>query len=296
MTSMRERWQILRRQDLCAAPGERFGTWLHIRRCDNGPWKGGCIVCERMYNKDTNPSRWSKFQIDSLVWKKVGKHAQSRCHKLAMANTADVPSAENWSQVLDNFHLGLRCGEGTKEHAMRWCLSEGLRVVQHSRFLKSEVATMAISQDVRNHRLLMRLTGCTTTFEQFSFTVGQVHCMGTDSYALAKTTMSLLKKFATPCASVPAYGAMKMPCGTSQSEPPPNSKVLAVLKETIEAVVTDAASDEMKAGKLLTGQDASKHVPASLRNVKFHCRELRRLGGGAVGGGGGGGGGGPGHG
>ena len=68
---------------------------------------------------------------------------------------------------------------------------------------------------------------------------------------------------------------MKLPPGTNQGdEAPPNPKVLAVLLEKIEAMVTDAASDELKAGKLLTGQDPSKHVPPSLRNVKFHCREL----------------------
>ena len=53
---------------------------------------------------------------------------------------------------------------------MRYCLNEGLRVVHHKLFAK--MTTIALSQDGRNNKLLMRLTGSTESFDRVSFVFG----------------------------------------------------------------------------------------------------------------------------
>ena len=232
----------------------------------------GCSVCARMR---CTLSPWGLFQVRTLgqlTWRKAAKHCNSRSHKLALAGTADVPSALEWQQCLDNFHLGLSARSGTKEHAKRWCLDQGLRLVQQ-RILR-EVATVALSQDVRNNRLLMGLTACTTSFERISFTIGQTQCMGTSSYALAKTTLKLINSFCTRFGNMPPYGAMRPALGQKDLPEGPDRDLVTLLLQKTEALVTDAASDEMKAGRLLSGREPTSVVPQTMPNVKFHCHLL----------------------
>ena len=93
---------------------------------------------------------------------------------------------------------------------MRWCLNEGLRQVQWHLLAGLEGAsTISLSQDARNHRLLMRLNASTRSFKKLSLTIGQARLSGTDSYAVAATTMSLIRNFATALQNMPPYGAMR---------------------------------------------------------------------------------------
>ena len=265
MDQFKTRWQLWRRKDICAAVGEPEGTWLHIRRAADGPC-AGCIICERK-GFSTPWAQFTILKVDQFQLCKVAKHSASRLHRLAMAGNADAPSADQWEQALQNFRSARR---GTKEHAMRWCLNEGLRIVQWYLLVGRHAAsTISLSQDGRNHRLLMRLQGSSVLFEKFSFTVGQVRLSGTDSYAVAATTMSLLRKFATALRNVPPYGGIRgeLP----QQNLQPNPDVLNQLLAKTEALVTDAASDEMKAGRLLMGREESIHIRKTLTNIKFHC-------------------------
>ena len=117
----------------------------------------------------------------------------------------------------------------------------------------------------------MRLTASTESFERVSFVLGQKHLTGTDAYAVASTAKALLADYATRLHNIPAYGGMAH-CRTA-AVPAADSKVLQVLHAKTEAVVTDAASDEMKAFRLLTGSEASAHFTRLLPSVKLHCRD-----------------------
>ena len=117
----------------------------------------------------------------------------------------------------------------------------------------------------------MRLTASTDSFERVSFVLGQKVLTGTDAYAVASTAKALLADYATRLHNIPAYGGM-VHCRTA-AVPAADSKMLQVLHAKMEAVVTDAASDEMKAGRLLTGNEASAHFTRLLPSVKLHCRD-----------------------
>ena len=258
------RWRRWRRTDECTAPNERGGSWLHLISADC-KFRAGCTICKRQ----RTGTPWAEFNIRNvhlLKFHHVKRHSMSRLHRLATTGCADHPSSTEWEQALGNFK---NARQGTKAHAMRYCLDEGLRVVQHKLFAK--MTTIALSQDARNNRLLMRLTASTESFERVSFVLGQKHLTGTDAYAVASTAKALLADYAKSLHNIPPYGGM-VHCRTAAA-PAAVSKVLQVLHAKTEAVVTDAASDEMKAGRLLTGNEASAHFTRLLPSVKLHCRD-----------------------
>ena len=147
---------------------------------------------------------------------------------------------------------------------LKWCLDEGLRQVQWLMLRKAH--TIALSQDARNHRLLLRLTMSSENFERSSFVVGQLPCLGTNSHQVAETTNLLIQNFATPLANVPKYGILRLLPAADVS---PCQSVLDILHSKTEALVTDAASDEMKSGRLLSGKEQSQFAASLFRNNIF---------------------------
>ena len=256
------RWRRWRRTDECAAPNEHGGTWLGLISADCS-FRAGCTICKRQ----RTGTAWAEFNIRNvhlLKFHHVKQHSMSRLHRLATTTSTDHPSSKEWEQALGNFK---NARKGTKAHAMRYCLDEGLRVVQHRLFAK--MTTIALSQGARNNKLLMRLTASTESFERVSFILGQKQLTGTDAYAVASTTKTLLADYAKRLDHVSPYGAM----ATCRTAAAPCAAVLQVLHAKTEAIVTDAASDEMKAGRLLTGNEASAHCTCLLPSVKLHCRD-----------------------
>ena len=270
---VKARWEFFRRRPGCAAPSQPFGTWLQLRREGNAGYRAGCSVCEAAQGLTASP--WSRFAITEFKqWRlcRVEKHGNSRQHRLACAKTADAPSADTLLDVLKD----IRGKVGSKNHALKWCLNEGLRQVQWLMLRNRkggagscDAKTIAISQDVRNHRLLLRLTMSSEHFHRSSFVIGLGRCLGTDSHQLALTTKSLINDFATACANVPTYGNMRLlPAAEVRDEPSQN--ILDIIHSRTEALVTDAASDEMKSGRLLSGKEQSRFATSLFPNLLLH--------------------------
>ena len=258
------RWNRFRRRPICSAPCLPFGTWLQLREEGAGDCRVGCSACEAAQTG----TPWANFTItDFNAWalQKVDRHANSRLHRLALAKTADVPSADMFNDVLND----LRGKGGSKNQMLKWCLDEGLRHVQWLMLRKAH--TIALSQDARNHRLLLRLTMSSENFERSSFVVGQLPCLGTNSHQVAETTNLLIQNFAKPMANVPKYGILRLLPAADVS---PCQSVLDILHSKTEALVTDAASDEMKSGRLLSGKEKSQFAASLFRNLIFHSPYL----------------------
>ena len=263
MDLFKARWNCIRRRPVCSAPCLPFGTWLQLRQ-EGAGYRVGCSACEAAQTG----TPWANFTItDFKAWnvQKVDRHANSRLHRLALAKTADVPSADMFNDVLKD----IRGKEGSKNQMLKWCLDEGLRQVQWLMLRKAH--TIALSQDARNHRLLLRLTMSSENFERSSFVVGQLPCLGTNSHQLAETTNLLIQNFATPLVNVPKYGILRLLPADDVS---PCQSVLDILHSKTEALVTDAASDEMKSGRLLSGKEKSQFAASLFRNLIFHCPYL----------------------
>ena len=258
------RWNFARRRELCSAPECRQGTWLEVRP---GP-RVGCLICEAA--KTGSP--WAQFGIASWgAWRphKIARHENSRLHRLARTKSLDGPSDQEFNEVLDDF----RGKTGSKRHAVKWCLDEGLRQVQWQMLSKDNggANTIALSQDGRNNRLLLRLAMSSEKYQKESITLGQVQCLGTDAHSVARTTAKVIKDFSTPGANLLPYGNLRLePAVVAE----PVATILTIIKSKTEALVTDAASDEMKAGRLLSGEDHSKHAARMFKNLKHHSQHL----------------------
>ena len=111
-------------------------------------------------------------------------------------------------------------------------------------------------------------------FERSSFVVGQLPCLGTNSYQVAETTNLLIQNFATPLVNVPKCGILRLRPAADVS---PCQSVLDILHSKTEALVTDAASDEMKSGRLLSGKEQSQFVASLFPNIIFHSPYLSCL-------------------
>ena len=274
----RARLEAYSRLPICNAPKEPSGTWLHVKRTPSGEARAGCSVCQAL---GTAPSTWARFEanVESLNPRKVRKHGLSRLHRLAVAGSADAPSASEFEAALRDF-----TGKaGSKTHMLKWCLNEGLRQAQWNMLLRGTwhhranadrcdkgATTIVLSQDVRHNRLLMRLTVSTEKFVRASFVLGQTKCLGTDSHGLAATTRALVKEFAT-VPNPPKY-SKRLRLGSAA--PKPCASVINIIKKKTHCMVTDAATDELKAGRFLSGRESSKFVSQFFENMVFHCHQL----------------------
>ena len=121
--SWHTRWQVWRSKPLCIAATEPSGTWLQLRKRADSSYYAGCSICAAA----STDSPWAKFQITNLSqfrFCKVVKHYKSRLHRLAITQSEDVPSDDAWRRI-----LLFQGRTSSKDHAMRWCLNEGLRIV-----------------------------------------------------------------------------------------------------------------------------------------------------------------------
>ena len=199
----------------------------------------------------------------------IAAHEDSRLHRLARTKSPDVPSDKEFEDVLDYF----RGKTGSKRHAIKYCLDEGLRQVQFEMLSKDNggANTIALSQDGRNNRLLLRLVMSSEKYKKESITLGQVQCLGTDAHSVARTTEKVIKDFCTPLANKLPYGNLRLePAAVVE----PSTTILTIIKSKTEAFVTDAATDEMKAGRLLSGEDHSEHATRMFQNLKHHSQHL----------------------
>ena len=107
---------------ICNAPKEPSGAWLQIRTTPSGEKQAGCSVCQAHGNTD---SPWGRFETNlaGFTERSVREHGLSRLHRLAVAGSADAPSASEFEAVLQDFAGNV----GSNKHMLKWCLNEGMR-------------------------------------------------------------------------------------------------------------------------------------------------------------------------
>ena len=78
-------------------------------------------------------------------------------------------------------------------------------------------------------------------------------------FCLGSQPKSLIQDFATLLARLPQYGNLWL---RPAAETAPGQIVLDILHSKTAALVTDAASDEMKSGRMLSGKESASLPPA----------------------------------
>ena len=221
-----------------------------------------------------------------LKTSKFNRHEKSHSHRIALASMLEsagmwaggegsetvAPSEKDFETVFHHTVMhpvgkGARdAAKGKKTRKMLWCLAESHR--EKKRRLWSDCAelSMTLMQDVRNGRLNARYVCCTDRMVHVSgylSTVNLARDFSLDSIGIQKGTLEHLRCACTSCVA-PPYNDRQIP--SSFDEP-----LHAKLTRSIESFVADSAYDEIKAGKMLAGQEVSPET--SFPNMHLVSRD-----------------------
>ena len=202
--------------------------------------------------------KWARFEISDPGPGHLEHHARTAVHTRAInqmlgrpvpeAQTA--PSKEDFEKVYDccRAAVSLRAGSGEikrgKFRRMVWCLAEAKRDLDR-RALKA-ASVIALQQDGRGDRLLLRFAMCAPDLSIRRGCLGHAKGYGTGHAAIARATAEIVDRFSSPGWGAPA-GAVGLEGG--------HVAVDARLRDAIlgrtELLGADAASDEQLAAQVL---------------------------------------------
>ena len=233
----------------------------------------GCSVCSEV----GGTSFFARFAIvlrGDVYPHLLKKHAASVEHTKAAAGQSSAvargaPTAAQFKKVATTPTGTFDDLGPKKQRAMVWCLSEAKR--DKERKLVRCAASTLYSQDASDGKLLNRVSISTTSLENYRFIIGWLPLMGTDSFAILETTKQAVDAWATPRARKPTYGTAFY---SSSPVLPLDEVAKSSLLESIQAVVTDAASDEFRCVRLASGSSESAFVSDTLMpNLIIHGRD-----------------------
>ena len=256
--------------------------WLAFARHRDGSFGVGCALCARAAHK----SAYGEFEVSALELRlsTLRRHEQSKQHLSAWRQAADLtgipgppvtqdidaPPAEVFQAALDARLSGIACHAGLpklhigpdKLQQLSFCLTEAKRMLLRTWFV-DQADTVALQQDERHQRLLLRFTAASLNLERRSGVLGLAKNFGSAAGSISEATGSIIRKFCTL-----GWGA---PGASKTRDLQPNQDVLQALTSKVEVYVADAASDEQKAGTLMrAGIDGQR---ALLPNLKLGLRD-----------------------
>ena len=272
---------------------EQF-PWLECRTDQFGV---GCSVCRKAYGEGSCPAShgglWREKGItshSSLQPRNLQKHQDSRSHQEASDSQAKhyewhAPSAPDFKSLLRHAQknpvgeAGVASVGGHKKcRKMLWCLAEAHRELNRQLFRPGHgvggqpvVFSSSIFQDARAGRLTIRFTAASSRVERRMGHFGTcLHCkdFSNDSVGLLHATMYILRVFCVRNLSPPYvddYSKVPAP----EEDVVLQQHVLA----SIETFVSDAASDEIRAGRMLAGQTVSMDYAPKLPNLTLVVRD-----------------------
>ena len=273
------------------------------RLLDEFPWlerqgsSFGCSACRQFYKgkpllAHAHGGAWRETAIrahTALQPRALQKHADSQEHQAATEQVTDAdhrsPSYQDFHKVLAHLRketVGRAGVSGVAGHKktrrMAWCLAEASRRQKHELWRSGSgadglpiLASATLFQDARAGKLSIRFTAANSAMQKRSghmYTV-DLKDFSTDSIGLMKATMFALKAF---CALGlhPPYLDPNRQCPV----PDENFHVCQRLLASVEMFCSDAASDEIRAGHMLAGQDSvhREYLP-KLPNLKLVVRD-----------------------
>ena len=256
--------------------------WLEYTK---DPFGVGCSVCRKFYKNDlpskkTAGSEWRKGSVtmyNSLQNRRLCKHEESLDHKRAeQKNAADCEAtlAPTQAQCKDLLAHARKSPLGTqgvpsvggqkKCRKLLWCLAESHRDFKREWFRSGKgidgsdlMHSTTIFQDARKGQLSVRFTTANTSCDRGEGLFGVADLAGDfslDSVGVMKATMSIIRFFCTRRKFPPHL--------EKQHEAQIDRDLFTRVVASIETFVSDAASDELRAGHMLARQStASEYMP-----------------------------------
>lgn len=219
----------------------------------------GCIVCKNADSLAARKSPWSTFAIagSSAQPSCFAKHEQSDTHQGALKRNADemsagkdAPSIQDFAKVVSATWKGDGSVDGVaqayKFRNMQYCIAEAVRVELRKAVQRAEV--ISLQQDVRDGQLLVSFTASLSDLTTCSGFLGQCRLgddnLGLKARGLYNGTILILQEFATSGLGTPERSGQS---GLGKID----QAIVDVLKNKVELIAADAASDETLAGKML---------------------------------------------
>lgn len=181
----------------------------------------------------------------------------------------NAPPAVLFQDALKRRLDGLACEAGLPAHGigpdkmrkLSFCLAEAKRMMVRT-WLMDKAKTIALQQDERHQRLLLRFTAASDTLERKSGVIGLAKHFGSGAGTVSKTTEGVIRAFCSPGAMAP---------GRQQADSL-NQDLLEAIRSKTEVFVADAAGDEQKAGELLRRRPTTDGEPF-LPNIRLGFRD-----------------------
>ena len=257
--------------------------WVHTKKVQ-GIWVVGCRPCAAARMS----SPWAAYSICTPIdTQHLTKHANSKRHGAACrryiaaiggidSSSADQlgligsPPVKDFSNLLKNLmspETSKDIGGNHKRRALAWCLAEAKMDMERPALRQAR--SICLAQDAQKGCLLMHVSACTSKFERLQCFLGYMPLLGTDAYDTIATSQQIIDRFCTPRADPPRYGQL-------YRQPKPvklDEATKSGINNAIETLCTDAAADELRVGRLMSGKAESDLVEMMFKNFMNHVKD-----------------------
>ncbi len=268
-------------------------TWLSFHCSADGKFALGCKFCHVGKFGRGEVCSYSACKLSNLL-----KHQESFVHRQAVARrfgrtvaeTKRAPRLSSFKAVLEekskataNRHGIDGVGGRKKVAKLMFCLKEAYMNMQ--RKFMAGCKSIAIHQDVAGKRLLVKFVAASESLEYASGVLGACHVLdsgrGADGIALA--TKKIIQTFCTPLAGLNYDFVASRKRSALASRHKLCAELEAHICQHIEMYDTDAARDEMVAGRLLSSSNIVDGLDGYLPNVLIYKKDsthaVKRFGG-----------------
>ena len=262
----------------------------------------GCAICSKFFGEGRKLKGMSKGGKDwrsgtvtsylALQRRKLQKHGDSLDHARAAGSVriedgGMAPTSKEFEAVLKHCRkspIGVSgiadVGGQKKCRKLLWCIAEAHREKKRG-FFKSSVKDIGVDgctlvqstsifQDARHGKLTLRYTTGNSKLERnegFFGIIDLAKSFSLDSVGLMKGTMAILRNFCTRFHNPPH---LEQPQSHTASI---DLELFANVVASIEVFVSDAASDEIRAGHMLARQSTAMEYQPRLPSLRVVVRD-----------------------
>lgn len=266
--------------------------WLEVSL---SPFGLGCSACRKFFHAtgskkaDCQGGVWASCKVTayaSIQRRALDGHEKSDAHCRAVGQIAQsvdglpqsAPSTQQFRRLLEHakkYPIGdgiSTVGAQKKCRKMLWCLAEASRHLKRQHWVAQKNETLLCSttvfQDTRNGILSVRCTAANSRAERWLGHLGTIDVaklFSLDAVGLMNGFDAILKSFCTPCLCPPHLDRAH--------NPQMDQNLYKAVKGSIETFVSDAASDEVRAGHMLAGQSTTDMYLPRFTGLKIVVRD-----------------------
>ncbi len=269
-------------------------TWVSFHCPEAGKFSIGCTLCSTGKFGRGEVSSFNGCRVVNLL-----KHQDSVVHRQAVARAFGrgeiapsklAPKVEDFRSVLGDKSKGTANRHGVegvggrkKVAKLKFCVKEAFMNAQ--RKFMAQCRSISIHQDVAGKRLLIKFVAATPSLEYSYGVLGACHVLDSDRGAdgIALATKKTIQSFCTPLDGLNYDFVVPRKRESIEKSHGVCVELENHICQCIEMYDTDAARDEMVAGRLLSTSNIVDGLDGYLPNVLIYKKDsthaVKRLGG-----------------